>query len=167
MRNEKGITTFPVYSPVKGVDNIVELHNAEMQTEELSMHGLTELVDDVVALSAASGIPVVTGSGEAPPPADDGRRAETQLAEGSFPKVHELLEEFEVIDDDVQNMIDNHILVQEDIIVQDSIMDPDVEAFIGNLMEETDVICILCDGSGKAYFGDHCPLCDGLVKIIE
>ena len=79
MRNEKGITTFPVYNPVKGVDNIVELHNAETQTEELLMHGLTELVHDFAALSAASGIPVVTESGEAPPPADDGRRAETQF----------------------------------------------------------------------------------------
>ena len=82
MRNDKGITTFPVYNPVKVVDNIVELHNAETQTEEVSMHGLADLVDNVVALSAASGIPVVTESGEAPPPADDGRRAETQ----SYPK---------------------------------------------------------------------------------
>ena len=32
MRNENGITTFPVYNSVKGVDNIVELINAETQT---------------------------------------------------------------------------------------------------------------------------------------
>ena len=41
----RGITRIPVYNSVKGVDNIVELHSVETQTEELSVHGLTELID--------------------------------------------------------------------------------------------------------------------------
>ena len=107
-QNEKGITTIPVYDSVKGVDNIVEFHSVETQTEELSMHGLTELIENVVdeeaiALSVASGIPVVTESGEAPPPADDGRRAETQ-------------EEHELVEDDDQTIVsDEHIVVQEEV----------------------------------------------------
>ena len=65
VRNEKGITTIPVYSAVKSVDNIVELHSVGTQTEELSVHGLAELIEnvvdeEVVALSVASGIPVGT-----------------------------------------------------------------------------------------------------------
>ena len=138
IQNEKGITTIPVYNSVKGVDNILELHSVETQTEGLSMHGLTELVENVVdggviALSAASGIPVVTESGEAPPPADDGRRAETQ-------------EEYELVEDDDQIIVsDEHIIVQEEIVVQSEIMDPDVEAFVEELMQETDAFfCFLC-----------------------
>ena len=107
---------------VKGVGNIVELHSVETQTEELSMHGLRKLFEnvvdeDVMALSAASGISVVTESGEAIPPADDGRRVETQ-------------EEFEIVDDDDQIIVnDEHIIVQEDIIVQGEIIDPEIETF--------------------------------------
>ena len=57
-QNARGITAIPVYNSVKGVDNIVELHNVETQTEELSAHGLSELFEnvvdgDVIALSAA------------------------------------------------------------------------------------------------------------------
>ena len=124
----------PIYVSVKGVDNIVELHSVETKTEEMSVHGMMEMMEGVVdgvvvTLSVASGIPVVTGFGEAPPSADDGRRAETQ-------------EEYEVIDDDDQSIaIDDHILVQEDIIVHDETMDPDVEAFVEEFMQETDVIC--------------------------
>ena len=102
------------------------------------MHGLKELFenvvdDDVIVLSAASGISVVTESGEAPPPADDGRRAETQ-------------EEFEIVDGDDQIIVnDEHIIVQEDIIVQGEIMDPEIETFVEELLQETDVICCLCN----------------------
>ena len=145
---------------MKGVDIIVELHSVETQTEELSVHGSTEFIEsvvdeDVVALSVASGIPVVTESGEAPPFPDDGRRAETQ-------------EEYEVIDDDDQSIeIDDHILVQKDVIVKDEIMVPDVEALVEEVMQETDVMCCLCEGTGMDYFGDSCTLCDGLGTPLE
>ena len=46
-------------------------------------------------------------------------------------------------------------------------MDPDVEAFVEELMQETDVICCLCEGTGMDYFGDSCTLCDGLGKLLE
>ena len=64
---------------------------------------MTELVEmiadkNIIAQTATSGIPEITESGEAPRPADDGRWAETQ-------------EEFEIIDDDDQ------IIVQKQIIV--------------------------------------------------
>ena len=111
--------------------------------------------EDVVALSVASGIPVGTESGEAPPPADDGRRAETQ-------------EEFEIVDDDDQIIVnDEHIIVQEDIIVQGEIMDPEIETFVEELLQETDVICCLCSGTGRDYFGDDCTLCDGIRKRLN
>ena len=77
---------------------------------------------------------MVTESGEAPPPADDGRRAETQ-------------EELEIMDGDDQIIVsDEHIIVQEDIIVQGEIMDPDVEAFVEEFMQEFDAICCFCLG---------------------
>ena len=65
VRNEKGITTISVYGSVKGTENIVEVHSVETQTEELLVYGLAELIEkvvdeDVVSLSVASGIPVVS-----------------------------------------------------------------------------------------------------------
>ena len=33
VQKEKGIMTIPIYGSVKGVDNIVELHSVETQTE--------------------------------------------------------------------------------------------------------------------------------------
>ena len=62
VHNDKGIKTIPVYNSMKGVDNIVELHSVETQTEELSMHGLTELVEnfvdgDVIVLRAVPSAP--------------------------------------------------------------------------------------------------------------
>ena len=58
-------------------------------------------------------------------------------------RLAETQEEYEVIDDDDDQRIeiDGHILGQEDIIVQDETMNPDVEAFVEELMQETDVIC--------------------------
>ena len=58
--------------------NILEVHNVDALIDELAAHGLTELVEiieneDVITPTATSGIPVITVSGEAPPPADDGR----------------------------------------------------------------------------------------------
>ena len=45
-------------------------------------------------------------------------------------------------------------------------MDPDFVAFAEELMQETDVICCLCEGTGMDYFGDDCTLCDGLGKLL-
>ena len=91
--------------------NIFELPNAETQTDELAVHGLTEFVEiivekNIMTQTAASGIPVVTESGEAPLPADDGRWAEHQ-------------EEFEIVDDNDQIIVQKQIIVQEEIIAQE------------------------------------------------
>ena len=69
----------------------------------------------------------------------------------------ETQEEYELVEDDDQIIVSNeHILVQEDIIVQGETMDPDVEAFVEEFMQETDAVCCLCEGTGKDYFGDSC-----------
>ena len=74
------IVAIPINGPLVECKNISELHNAETQTDELAVHGLTELVEitmdaNVIKQTAASRISVVTESGEAPPPADVGRWA--------------------------------------------------------------------------------------------
>ena len=72
------------------------------------------------------------------------------------------------MDDDDQIIVnDEHIIVQEDIIVQGEIMDPEIETFVEELMQETDVICCLCNGTGRDDFGDDCTLCDGIGKLLE
>ena len=120
---------------------------------------MTELVEispdeNIIAQTATSGIPEITESGETPPPADDGSRAETQ-------------EEFEIIDDDDQLILQKDIIVQEEIIVQDKTMEPEMEAFVESLLQEVDVMCPVCKGTGKYYFHDDCTLCDGVGKLFD
>ena len=51
------------------------------------------------------------------------------------------------MEDDGQIIVsDMHIIVQDDIIMQSEIMDPDVEAFVEEFMQETDAICCPCEG---------------------
>ena len=40
VRDEKGITTIPVFNSEKTVNHIVELHSVETQTQVLVTHGL-------------------------------------------------------------------------------------------------------------------------------
>ena len=90
--------------------------------------------------------------------------------------------ELEIVDDDrtvgqVQT-IDDKIPVQEDImdqiissdeeiIVRAEIMEPEMETFVDGLLQETDVVCWICEGAGKDYFHDDCALCDGIGKLLE
>ena len=55
----------------------------------------------------------------------------------------------------------------EQILVQKEIMDHELENCIDNVLQEADVICRFCDGTGLDYFGHECPMCDGLGKIVE
>ena len=47
VQNEKGVTTIPVYNSEKTSRPIVGLHSAERQAEDLAMHGLNELFENV------------------------------------------------------------------------------------------------------------------------
>ena len=81
VKSMNGIVTIPINGSLVESKNIFELHNAKTQTDELEVHGLTELFEiivdeNIITQTAASGIPVITESGEAPPPADDDRWAE-------------------------------------------------------------------------------------------
>ena len=51
-------------------------------------------------------------------------------------------------DDDQIIVNDEHIIVQEDIIVQGEIMDPEIETSVEEFLQEIDVICCLCNGTG-------------------
>ena len=73
-------------------------------------------------------------------------------------------EEFERIDDD--HIIEQNVSRYEQIIVQEEIMESDMEAFVG-LLQETDVVCPVCEGTGKDYFHDDCALCDGIGMLLE
>ena len=55
----------------------------------------------------------------------------------------------------------------EQILVQEEIMEPELENFIDNILREDDYICRFCDGTGLDYFGHECPMCDGLGKIVD
>ena len=73
-----------------------------------------------------------------------------------------------MVEDDDQIIVnDEHIIVQEAIVVQCESMDPDVEAFVEEHMQETGVICCLCEGTSMDYFGHSCTVCDGLGKLLE
>ena len=93
---------------------------------------------------------MITESGKAPPPAEDGRQAETQ----SFFEVRESTEEFEIVEDDeIMIAIDEQTIAQEEIFVQHEIMDPEMEEFVEGILQEDDVICCLCEGSSLDFFG--------------
>ena len=51
--------------------------------------------------------------------------------------------------------------------MQGEIMDQEIETFVEELLQETDVICCLCNGTGRDYFGDDCSLCDGIGKLLD
>lgn len=70
------------------------------------------------------------------PPADEAGAAETHLTEGSIPKVHELSEEFEVVDDD--EFMEKSTSSDAPSFMQQEIMDPALENFIGDILREDD-----------------------------
>ena len=69
---------------------------------------------------------------------------------------HGFREEFERIDDDL--IIEQSVSSDEQIIVQEEIMESNMEAFIEGMLQETDIVCPVCDGTGRDYFHDDCAL---------
>ena len=53
------------------------------------------------------------------------------------------------------------------IFVDEGIIDPELEKFIDDAIGGGDCACPLCEGSGLDYFGQECPMCDGLGECIE
>ena len=119
------------------------LVDAETQTDDLAVHALIKLVEDiadenVITSTATPGIPVITESRVVLRPADEAGVAETQ-------------EEFEIVDgdesmnpsisSDEQIIVQEEIIVREDINIQGETMDPEMEEFVENLLHEDDVIC--------------------------
>ena len=47
VKNNRGITTIPVYGDEEPHDHIVELHSVKTQTEDVAAHRLKELVETV------------------------------------------------------------------------------------------------------------------------
>ena len=70
-------------------------------------------------------------------------------------------------DDEIIVASDEQIIAQEEIVVQNEIIDPEMEEFIENILQEDDVICCLRDGSVLDFFGDERTLCDGVGKLLE
>lgn len=86
---------------------------------------------------------------------------------------HGFQEDFESIDDDHIDVVDEQIIVQEEIvepsvssdeqiIVREEIMEYEMEAFVEGLLQEGDVVWSICKGTGKYDSHDGCPLCEGL-----
>ena len=144
------------YTPPDECESTVALCDAETQTDKLEMHGLAELSEAAELLedmsTATPGISSITESRVVLPPADEAGAAEIQ-------------EEFEVVDDD--EVIEVSTSSDEQILVQQEIMDPELENFVDNILQEDDYICGFCDGTGLDYFGHECPMCDGLGKIVD
>ena len=46
-------------------------------------------------------------------------------------------------------------------------MEPEMQSFVEVRLQEADVICPVCEGTGKDYFHDDCNLCDGIRKLLE
>ena len=63
--------------------------------------------------------------------------------------------------------MDEIISSDEEIIVREEIMEKEMEHFVNNLLQETDVVCPVCEGTGKDYFHNNCALCDGIGKLLE
>ena len=42
-----------------------------------------------------------------------------------------------------------------------------MEAFVESLLQEVDVVCPVCEGTGDEYFHDGCALCHGIGKLFE
>ena len=91
-------------------------------------------------------------------------------------------EEFKRIDDDhiigQGDVVDEKIIVREEtiepsvssdeqIIVQEEIMESEMEAFVDGLLQEVDVVCPGCEGTGRDYFHGDCRLCDSLGKLLD
>ena len=70
-----------------------------------------------------------------------------------------------MVDDD--EVIERSTSSDEQILVQEEIMDPELENFIDNILREDYYICGFCDGTGLDYFSDECPRCDGLGTIVD
>ena len=70
-------------------------------------------------------------------------------------------------DDEIMIASDEQIIAQEEIFVQNEIMDPEMEEFIEDILQEDDVICCLCEGCGMDFFGGECTLCDGFGKLLD
>ena len=58
--------------------------------------------------------------------------------------------------------MDQIISSDEEIIVQEEITEPEMETFVEKLLQETDVVCPICAGTGKHDFHDDCALCDSI-----
>ena len=66
-----------------------------------------------------------------------------------------------------EEVMDQIISSDEEIIVREQIMEPEMETFVDELLQETDVVCPICEGTGKDDFHDDCALCDGIGKLLE
>ena len=62
---------------------------------------------------------------------------------------------------------DSSVSSDEQIISQVEIMESQIEAFVEGLPQEVDVVCPDCEGTGRDYFHDDCPLCDSLGKLLD
>ena len=55
----------------------------------------------------------------------------------------------------------------ETIFVDEGIIDPELNKFIDDTIDGGDCACPACEGSGLDYFGQKCPMCDGLGECVE
>ena len=153
VKTDNGIRTVPIYTPPSELENTCELCDAETQTDELEMHGLAELSEVAELLEDMStgtpGISSITESRVVLPPADEAGEAETQ---------EELSEEFEVVDD---TQSDEMIFVEQETI------DPELKRFIDDAIGGGDCVCSFCKGTGLDFFGQDCPMCDGIGRCVE
>ena len=130
--------TIHINAPLVESKNIFEVHSTGTQTEDLAFQALLEEFERVDDDHIIGKVEVV----------DD-----------------KIIVQEEIIDPSVSS--DEQIIVQDEIIAREEIMEPEMEEFVEELLQETDVISPICEGTGRDYFHEDCALCDGIGKLLE